>query len=256
VSFVDANGVDDVRMFTNEGSARAYFNKMKDRRIKRPNEVRKLRMEFEASNGDWKPVADEHEGFAKLERSLAHRKGVSNPDALAAAIGRKKYGAKGMAAKAAAGRAKDYKGQENGYAPITGDKIVGAGIISSIMNGIAKCDYGNVPINKLVPMKTAGIWAIRPQEKVPWAKDSLKPIPVAVEWSKMPAGGWRLYRDGSVVAELRPNNGGFSASTRGEPTSAWFKPENLEKAKEWAEFWASKIGRSKDALLAPVEVAA
>lgn len=50
---------------------------------------------------------DEHEGFAKLEHSLAHRKGIKDPDALAAAIGRKKYGAAGMTKKAAAGRAKD-----------------------------------------------------------------------------------------------------------------------------------------------------
>jgi len=42
--------------------------------------------------------------FAKLERSLARRKGVRNPRALAAWIGRRKYGAKGMAAKSAAGR--------------------------------------------------------------------------------------------------------------------------------------------------------
>jgi hypothetical protein len=47
---------------------------------------------------------DEHEGFQKLENSLAHRKGVSDPKALAAAIGRKKYGAAGMARMAAAGR--------------------------------------------------------------------------------------------------------------------------------------------------------
>ena len=53
------------------------------------------------------PVCDEHEGFAKLEHSLAHRKGITDPDALAASIGRKKYGAKGMAAKSAAGRGKD-----------------------------------------------------------------------------------------------------------------------------------------------------
>lgn len=44
--------------------------------------------------------------FTRLERSLAHRKGVRNPRALAAWIGRKKYGAKGMAAKSAAGRRK------------------------------------------------------------------------------------------------------------------------------------------------------
>ncbi len=62
------------------------------------------------------PVRDKHEGFQKLERSLAHRKGVTDPKALAAAIGREKYGAEGMAKKAAAGRAKDavekYKGYE------------------------------------------------------------------------------------------------------------------------------------------------
>jgi hypothetical protein len=47
---------------------------------------------------------DAHMGFAKLDHSLAHRKGVKNPAALAAFIGRKKFGAKGMAAKAAAVR--------------------------------------------------------------------------------------------------------------------------------------------------------
>ena len=52
-------------------------------------------------------VTDTHEGYAKLERSLAHRKGVTDPHALAAYIGREKYGAKGMAKKSAAGRAKD-----------------------------------------------------------------------------------------------------------------------------------------------------
>lgn len=50
------------------------------------------------------PVADEHEGFEKLEHSLAHEKGVKDPKAVAAAIGEKKYGKEGMAKKAAAGR--------------------------------------------------------------------------------------------------------------------------------------------------------
>ena len=50
---------------------------------------------------------DEHEGFAKLKGELSHEKGVTDPAALAASIGRKKYGAAGMAKKAAAGRAKD-----------------------------------------------------------------------------------------------------------------------------------------------------
>jgi hypothetical protein len=47
---------------------------------------------------------DEKLGFKKLEGKLAREKGVKDPGALAASIGRKKYGAKGMAAKAAAGR--------------------------------------------------------------------------------------------------------------------------------------------------------
>lgn len=52
-------------------------------------------------------VADEHEGFKKLEGKLAREKGVKDPAAVAAAIGRRKYGESGMAAKSAAGRAKD-----------------------------------------------------------------------------------------------------------------------------------------------------
>lgn len=46
-----------------------------------------------------------HVGFKKLKGKLA-RKGVRNPGALAASIGRKKYGAAGMAALSAAGRRK------------------------------------------------------------------------------------------------------------------------------------------------------
>lgn len=42
--------------------------------------------------------------FKKLENKLAHRKGVTDPAALAAYIGRKKYGEAGMAKKSAAGR--------------------------------------------------------------------------------------------------------------------------------------------------------
>lgn len=42
--------------------------------------------------------------FSKLEGKLAHRKGVTNPRALAAYIGDKKYGKEGMAKKAAAAR--------------------------------------------------------------------------------------------------------------------------------------------------------
>jgi len=44
--------------------------------------------------------------FAKLKKKLSRRKGVSNPGALAASIGRKKYGKKKMAKWAAKGRKK------------------------------------------------------------------------------------------------------------------------------------------------------
>lgn len=44
-------------------------------------------------------------GFKKLTKQLA-AKGARNPKALAASIGRKKFGKAGMAAKAAAGRRK------------------------------------------------------------------------------------------------------------------------------------------------------
>lgn len=47
--------------------------------------------------------------FKKLEGKLAHEKGVTDPTALAASIGRKKYGTSGMAKKSAAGRAKDVR---------------------------------------------------------------------------------------------------------------------------------------------------
>lgn len=51
--------------------------------------------------------------FAGLEATLAGRPGVKNPRALAAAIGRRKYGSKRMAALAAAGkrRADDAPGE-------------------------------------------------------------------------------------------------------------------------------------------------
>lgn len=42
--------------------------------------------------------------FSRLSHKLDKQPGVTDPDALAAAIGRKKYGAAGMAAKSAAGR--------------------------------------------------------------------------------------------------------------------------------------------------------
>lgn len=51
-------------------------------------------------------VRDEHLGFKKLEHKLAHRKGVTNPKALAAWIGEKKYGKKGMEKRSKAGKAR------------------------------------------------------------------------------------------------------------------------------------------------------
>lgn len=59
------------------------------------------------------PADDEHIGFEKLKNQLSHKKGVRDPGAVAAAIGRRKYGGKGMAKKAAAGRAHDaeYRGR-------------------------------------------------------------------------------------------------------------------------------------------------
>lgn len=45
-------------------------------------------------------------GYRKLKRKLSRRKGVRNAGALAAHIGRKKYGKKKMARFAAAGRRK------------------------------------------------------------------------------------------------------------------------------------------------------
>lgn len=44
------------------------------------------------------------EAFKRMTKMLSGRKGVSNPKALAAYIGRKKYGAEGMAEKSAEGR--------------------------------------------------------------------------------------------------------------------------------------------------------
>jgi hypothetical protein len=48
--------------------------------------------------------------FAKLKGQLA-RKGVNDPGALAAVIGRKRYGAKKMAAFSAKGRARAARGR-------------------------------------------------------------------------------------------------------------------------------------------------
>lgn len=47
--------------------------------------------------------------FAKLKGQLAKKKGIRNPGAVAASIGRKKYGAKKMAKMSAAGRKRKKK---------------------------------------------------------------------------------------------------------------------------------------------------
>jgi len=51
-----------------------------------------------------KPKLGSGERFAKLTKSIAARGNVKNPAAVAAAIGRKKYGAEKMQKMAAAGR--------------------------------------------------------------------------------------------------------------------------------------------------------
>ena len=50
-----------------------------------------------------------YEGFDNLKKQLAKKKGVKNPGALAAAIGRKKYGASKFNAAAAVGKKLGHK---------------------------------------------------------------------------------------------------------------------------------------------------
>ena len=54
-------------------------------------------------------VDESRSKFSKLSNKLAKKKGVTDPDALAASIGIKKFGKEGMAKKAAAGKAKAAK---------------------------------------------------------------------------------------------------------------------------------------------------
>lgn len=58
------------------------------------------------AKGGKMPKLGSGERFAKLTKSIAARGNVSNPAAVAASIGRKKYGAEKMAKMAAAGRKK------------------------------------------------------------------------------------------------------------------------------------------------------
>ena len=53
-----------------------------------------------------KPKLGSGERFAMLKAALSKKPGVTNPVALAASIGRKKYGANKMSKMAAAGRKK------------------------------------------------------------------------------------------------------------------------------------------------------
>lgn len=61
------------------------------------NGVRRLAMAKAAKSGKQKPKLGSGKRFSALKKSLAGRKGVTNAGALAAYIGRKKYGAKKFA---------------------------------------------------------------------------------------------------------------------------------------------------------------
>jgi hypothetical protein len=56
--------------------------------------------------GAKKPKLGTGARFKALKNKLAGKKGITNPGALAASIGRKKYGARKMAAMSAKGRSK------------------------------------------------------------------------------------------------------------------------------------------------------
>ena len=60
--------------------------------------------------------------FQKLKGELAHKKGIKNPGAVAAAIGRKKYGKKGMAKMSAKGR---HRAAEKRHGGMRKDKATG-----------------------------------------------------------------------------------------------------------------------------------
>ena len=51
-----------------------------------------------------KPKLGSGQRFAQLKEKLGHQKGITNPGALAAEIGRRKYGTARMAKMAARGR--------------------------------------------------------------------------------------------------------------------------------------------------------
>lgn len=60
----------------------------------------------EAPGNIWEALERVSEDFSSLKKKLAHKKGVTDPAALAASIGRKKLGSKEMARRSVAGRKK------------------------------------------------------------------------------------------------------------------------------------------------------
>lgn len=64
----------------------------------------KIGMKERKKEVEKKPKLGSGKRFEKLEKSIAKKGNVDNPAAVAAAIGRKKYGSKKMAAMSAAGR--------------------------------------------------------------------------------------------------------------------------------------------------------
>jgi len=71
-----------------------------------------------ADEGAWGAAGElleKHIGFAKLKGQLAHKKGIHDPGALAASIGRKKYGSHAMAKKSAAGRKHHHEGLDEAW---------------------------------------------------------------------------------------------------------------------------------------------
>lgn len=85
-----------------------------------------------------------YEGFKKLKGELAHKKGVSDPGALAAAIGRKKYG-KGKFQHAAAEGKKMKKAEEFWNEVIKSDELL-SDVVSKMMD---KCGDSGMVMDKL-----------------------------------------------------------------------------------------------------------
>jgi hypothetical protein len=104
----DAAKAHEAAFNAHRAGAQAVLNGEKSNRASADEHSKKARalgkLANAASRLTERKRTDEHVGFQKLENELSHEKGVTNPAGLAAEIGRKKYGAKGMAAKAAAGR--------------------------------------------------------------------------------------------------------------------------------------------------------